>query len=118
MLDECCQITGYHRKYVLRRLNGPGLNAPARPRRRAATYSPAVIDALAAIWEAAGYPWSLRLKALLPLWLPWAPSACVSRPPWSVSSAPSVPGRSIAAWARASGSSPGGSMAAPSRARS
>ena len=72
MLDECCQITGYHRKYVLRQLNGPGLTAPARPRRRAATYSPAVIDALAAIWEAAGYPWSLRLKALLPLWLPWA----------------------------------------------
>jgi len=72
MLDEGCQITGYHRKYVLRRLNGPGLTAPARRRGRAATYSPAVIDALAAIWEAAGYPWSLRLKALLPLWLPWA----------------------------------------------
>jgi hypothetical protein len=27
---------------------------------------------LRAIWEAAGYPWSVRLKALLPLWLPWA----------------------------------------------
>ena len=25
-----------------------------------------------AIWKAAGYPWSVRLKALLPLWLPWA----------------------------------------------
>ena len=24
------------------------------------------------IWEAAGYPWSLRLQALLPTWLPWA----------------------------------------------
>ena len=24
------------------------------------------------IWEAAGYPWSQRLKALLPLWVPWA----------------------------------------------
>jgi hypothetical protein len=31
-----------------------------------------VIQALRAIWEAAGYPWSVRLKALLPLWLPWA----------------------------------------------
>ena len=31
-----------------------------------------MIEALRAIWEAAGYPWSLRLKALLPLWLPWA----------------------------------------------
>jgi hypothetical protein len=27
---------------------------------------------LLAVWEAAGYPWSVRLKALLPLWLPWA----------------------------------------------
>jgi hypothetical protein len=26
---------------------------------------------LAAIWKAAGYPWSVRLKALIPLWLPW-----------------------------------------------
>ncbi len=72
MLDECCQVTGYHRKYVVRRLNGPAPSAPRRPRRRAATYGPALIDALAAIWEAAGYPWSVRLKALLPLWLPWA----------------------------------------------
>jgi hypothetical protein len=31
-----------------------------------------VITALRAIWTAAGYPWSLRLHALLPLWLPWA----------------------------------------------
>jgi len=23
------------------------------------------------IWEAANYPWSLRLRALIPLWLPW-----------------------------------------------
>ena len=26
---------------------------------------------LTAVWEAAGYPWSVRLKALLPLWMPW-----------------------------------------------
>jgi hypothetical protein len=31
-----------------------------------------VISILAAIWEASGYPWSMRLKALLPIWLPWA----------------------------------------------
>jgi hypothetical protein len=35
-------------------------------------YGPEVIRGLVAIWEAAGFPWSLRLKALLPLWLPWA----------------------------------------------
>ena len=31
-----------------------------------------MIQVLAAIWRAAGYPSSVRLKALLPLWLPWA----------------------------------------------
>jgi hypothetical protein len=31
-----------------------------------------VIQVLAASWAAAGYPWSVRLQALLPLWLPWA----------------------------------------------
>jgi hypothetical protein len=35
-------------------------------------YSARVIRIAAAIWEAAGYPWSTRLHALLPLWLPWA----------------------------------------------
>ena len=59
--------------------NTPSGCSTARPRagraRRAAaaaTYGPAVITALHAIWQAAGYPWSVRLKALLPLWLPWA----------------------------------------------
>jgi hypothetical protein len=34
-------------------------------------YLPQTISILTAVWEAAGYPWSLRLKALLPLWMPW-----------------------------------------------
>jgi hypothetical protein len=73
ILDEYCQTTGYHRKYALRQLNGPppGVIRPHR-RRRPVTYGPAVMQALTTIWEAAGYPWSVRLKALLPLWLPWA----------------------------------------------
>jgi len=73
ILDEFCASTGYPRKAALRLLNGPPPGrARPRPRRRAATYGAAVIQALTAIWEAAGYPWSVRLKALLPLWLPWA----------------------------------------------
>ena len=36
------------------------------------TYGATAISALSVIWEAAGYPCSARLKALLPLWLPWA----------------------------------------------
>ena len=73
ILDEFCASTGYHRKYALRLLNGPPPGA-ARPRRRRrpTTYSAASIQALTTIWEAAGSPWSVRLKALLPAWLPWA----------------------------------------------
>ncbi|MGH8703101.1 MAG: ISNCY family transposase [Burkholderiales bacterium] len=31
-----------------------------------------MVRALVVIWTAASYPWSKRLKALLPQWLPWA----------------------------------------------
>jgi len=30
-----------------------------------------VVTVLAAVWEGAGYPWSVRLKAILPIWMPW-----------------------------------------------
>jgi hypothetical protein len=73
MLDEFCTVTRYHRKSALRLLNGPlSARQPPGPRRRPPTYGIRVIQVLAAIWRAAGYPWSVRLKALLPLWLPWA----------------------------------------------
>jgi len=74
ILDEFCQVCDYHRKYAIRLLNGP---APQKPKTmvrkgRPWTYGAKVISALTAVWEAAGYPCSVRLKALLPLWLPWA----------------------------------------------
>ena len=74
ILDEFCATTGYHRKYAIALLNRPieDVSRPARARRRSPTYSERTIEVLAQIWEAAGYPWSSRLKALLPLWLPWA----------------------------------------------
>jgi len=71
ILDEFCAVTRYNRKYALRVLNGPPPEKRPRKRRpRGPTYSPKVVSILAAIWEAAGYPWSVRLKALIPLWLP------------------------------------------------
>jgi transposase InsO family protein len=42
-----------------------------RPREHKPQYGKQVISVLAAVWEAAGYPWSVRLKALLPSWMPW-----------------------------------------------
>jgi hypothetical protein len=73
MLDEFCRNTGYNRKYAIRLLNGPPPGKEReRPRRsRRVSYGPQVLSILAAVWEAAGYPWSVRLKALLPDWLPW-----------------------------------------------
>jgi transposase InsO family protein len=73
MLNEFCLNTGYNRKYAIRLLNGPapGKQAQRRPRGRRPRYGSQVLSVLAAIWEAAGYPWSIRLKALLPNWMPW-----------------------------------------------
>jgi hypothetical protein len=71
LLDEVCEVTGYHRKAVIRLLRRPD-TARRRRRGRPVRYGPTVIGALRRIWEAAGYPWSVRLRALLPIWLPWA----------------------------------------------
>ena len=72
LLEEAVAVTGRHRKGLIRAWRA----GPRPPRRRRAgrptRYGPAVVRALVAIWTAAGYPWSLRLKALLPTWLPLA----------------------------------------------
>jgi len=74
MLDEFCANTGYHRKHALRLLNGPPPGGrrpqPAHPVRQP-TYGRALVSVLKAVWKAAGYPWSVRLRALIPLWMPW-----------------------------------------------
>ena len=73
MLTEAVTVTGYHRKAIIRAWQRPDARRARGPRRgRPTRYGPVVVRALRAVWEAAGYPWSLRLKALLPLWLPWA----------------------------------------------
>src|SRR5215210_3885130 len=72
LLDEVCEVTGYHRKAVIRLLRRATPLGVRRPRGRRVEYGPEVVAALRAIWTAAGYPWSVRLKALLPAWVPWA----------------------------------------------
>ncbi len=73
ILNEFCSVCGYHRKYAIRLLNGPPLQKPSKIQRsRKTTYGSDVIGILLGIWKAAGYPWSVRLKALLPIWMPWA----------------------------------------------
>ena len=73
LLNEFCLTTGYNRKYAIRLLNGPAPERQRvqRPRGRKPRYSKQAMAIVGAVWEAAGYPWSVRLKALLPSWLPW-----------------------------------------------
>ena len=73
ILDEFCRNAGYHRKYAIRLLNGlrPAAGPQGRVRRRGYSYGPQALSILTEVWEAAGYPWSVRLQALLPKWMPW-----------------------------------------------
>lgn len=73
ILNEFCANSGYNRKYAIRKLNYPPPTKSSCPRRRRRnhTYGPQVLSILTAVWEAAGYPCSVRLKALLVLWMPW-----------------------------------------------
>jgi hypothetical protein len=72
ILNGFCAATGYHRKYAIHLLAHPPEPKPRRRRGRSPRYGPEVLRVLSKVWEAAGYPWSVRLKALLPVWLPWA----------------------------------------------
>lgn len=73
LLDEFCQVYQCHRKHAIRKLNRPLPQRKKKQRRtvRGTTYDAKVIGVLKAVWAAAGYPWSVRLKALLPLWIVW-----------------------------------------------
>jgi hypothetical protein len=76
LLDELQELTGYHRKSLLRLLNRPETVAVAEPggsllqpdkphhRRR---YGPEVLEALVPLWEASDRLCGKRLQALLPL---------------------------------------------------
>ena len=72
ILSEFCLSYGCHRKHALRLLNCPPPSAQRpRKKRRKPIYSSRIISILEAVWQSAGYPWSVRLKAILELWLPW-----------------------------------------------
>lgn len=75
MLDELCKVCGYNRKYAIRALahlvrHGPSRpKAPPAPRRK--RYGPRILGIIEAVWKAAYYPWSVRLREILKLWMPW-----------------------------------------------
>lgn len=75
ILNEVCEVCGYHRKYAIRRISqwraNQGQAQPRKRRRRGKLYPPEVMRIIEKVWETAGYPWSVRLKEILRLWLPW-----------------------------------------------
>ena len=83
ILEEFCEVCGYNRKYAITNFNGPfpDPNTPAKRHKRGSKYTSQALLILQAIWEASGYPWCVRLKALLPLWLPRAKKHFSLSPP-------------------------------------
>lgn len=69
ILDEFCEVCGYHRKHAIRLLRW---DRPERKRRpgRPSQYGLAERKVLERIWLVANRPCSLRFKAMLPVWLP------------------------------------------------
>jgi len=71
MLDELCKVCGYNRKYAIRRLSSPPSTQTHIRRKQNAFYAQQTIVIIHQIWQASGYLWSERLKAAIPIWLPW-----------------------------------------------
>lgn len=74
ILDELCDVCKYNRKYAIWKISQMpmGEKHKSRPKRkRPRKYDHKVLEVLEKIWKAANYPWSLRLKEIIRLWLPW-----------------------------------------------
>jgi len=65
LLDELAELTGLHRKSVVRLLKGPSLERRRRERQRGRVYGAAVDDALRVIWESLDYVCAERLTPAL-----------------------------------------------------
>jgi hypothetical protein len=83
ILDELCRVCEYNRKYAIWKLRywHRGVKTSSgRKRGRPKRYGKEVLTVIEKVWEAAGYPWSVRLKAIVRLWLPWVKQHVPMRP--------------------------------------
>jgi hypothetical protein len=69
ILDEFCEVCGFHRKHAIRLLNRRKAVPKRRPG-RPSRYGEAERKVLEMIWLTANRPCSKRLKAALAIWLP------------------------------------------------
>jgi hypothetical protein len=75
ILDEFCTVCEYNRKYAIRLLSKTGEVIDVRQKKRTgpkAVYDKEfVIEFIKAVWIATNLICSKRLKAAIPIWLPW-----------------------------------------------
>lgn len=74
ILDEFCAVCGYHRKYAISLLKKHVRIKKEAPKKRGAKpryQNEALVKALQRIWYAMDLACSKRLKAAIPLWLPY-----------------------------------------------
>lgn len=69
LLDQCCELCGYHRKHTIRLLNQKSKPTAKKTGPKPA-YGKAVVKTLEALWLLMNQPCSKLLKANIPLWLP------------------------------------------------
>jgi len=76
ILDEFCKICNYNRKYAIRKLNEKEKKPPKRKwkRGRKKKYDSVEIkEFLLKLWKKSNLACSVRLKAMIPIWLPYYP---------------------------------------------
>jgi hypothetical protein len=75
ILDEFTRVCQYNRKYAIRLLNTSSKKLKQMPCRRPGRPkqydSPELLQFLTRLWQASNLACSKRLKAMIPLWLPW-----------------------------------------------
>ena len=79
ILDEFCTTCNYNRKYAIRKLNakeGKRNNEKQKWKRgrKKKYHSPDIKTFLIKLWKASNLACSLRLKAMIPIWLPHYPT--------------------------------------------
>jgi hypothetical protein len=77
-LTEVSENLNCHRKHATRRLNGKIVNLDKPWRHREPVYPERLIRILEGVWEAGQQPCGVRLKEVLPLWMPWIRKRWVS----------------------------------------
>lgn len=71
LLTEVSENMGWRRKHAIRAMNVKIANSDKPWRRRERIYPEKLVRILESVWEDGQYPWSLRLKELVVLWIGW-----------------------------------------------